>query len=150
MRYYFRYRSILDAIIALIIVTLIFCVPWREPIFRPLSQAGLENLAFCLLSSASSMLGFVLAASTFLISHIQNTRFDVLRASASYMQLPKLVASSLWRLFFTTLSGGALAFVGPAYLSLALPFVTFVVVSALIALAVTLWVVLKIYSIPVS
>lgn len=150
MRFYFKRRAILDALIAFLVVISIFYIPWKRPIFHTLSQSATENLAFCLLATASSLLGFVLAASTFLISHIQSPRFDMLRSAASFRQLPKLVSSSLWRLFFTTIAGGALAFVDTTYILVALPFVTFIVAWTLIALAATLWVVLKIYSIPAS
>lgn len=148
MRHYFKYRRVIDAAICTAIVYFVLFMPSRPSVFIYPSDAVRQNLGFCLIGTSSSLLGFVLAASTFLISHIQQPKFDILRAARSYKQLPELFSSSLWRLFVATIAGGVLAFASPDYLSLAVPFVTFVTAWTLIALAATLWVVLKIYSVP--
>lgn len=150
MRFYFRYRIRLDLIIS---VTGAICV-WMPPkgldIFQRISFSSLEAFSLTILNTSASLLGFVLAASTFLISHIQHPRFSVVRKAVSYIQLPRLIASSLWRLLSLTVASGLLVFVNPNIASTALAVVVGLIIWAFMALWATLWIVIRIYSIPLD
>lgn len=148
MRYYLKYRRVVDPIVSILCTAATFFSPKWAQVFSPLSISSRENLAFCLIGTSASLLGFVLAASTFLISHIQNPKYDMMRKSKSYYQLSQIVSSSLWRLFFCTISAALILFVKIQYMPLALMFVFAVVVWTLIALATAIWMVLRVYSIP--
>jgi hypothetical protein len=150
MRYYFQYRRIIDFLFSSSLTFLIFYPPKNIEIFKQLAEGTRENLAFCLVGAGSSLLGFILAASTFLISHIQNQRFDLIRSSKSFRQLPQLISSSLWRLLILTVSGGLLIFIKYSLVESFLMILSFVVIWNLTALMAIIWIVLKIYAIPMS
>ncbi len=150
MRHYLKYRRFIDLFIAGLVTAGLYGAPSSMQLFEILSDLSLDNFAISLMATAASLLGFVLAASTFLISHLQQPKFSLVRNANSYSQLPEIVSSSLWRLFISTLSGGVLVFVKAELVHWAMIFLTFIVIWTLLALATSLWIVLKIYSIPVE
>lgn len=150
MRYYFRYRRIVDFAFALSLTLLVFHAPDAIQIFIHVSADTRQNLALSMIGTGSSLLGFILAASTFLISHIQDQRFELLRSSKSFYQLHEIISSSLWRLLALTVGSGLLLFTNDQHLLLFLMTLHFLIVWSLAALSVTIWTVLRIYAIPVG
>ena len=148
MRYYFKYRVAADLSLPLLICVIVYINPFDISVFTWPGIQARETLGFTLLGTTASMLGFVLAASTFLISHLQNPRFDLLRRSASYEQLPSLVSSNIWRLLITATLSGILPLVNEPHVRPALAILFFSIGWAMIALVALLWVVTKIYSMP--
>lgn len=135
---------------ALLVTIIIYCAPTSLQLFQIPGRQILNDFALSLMATAASLLGFVLAASTFLISHLQQSKFTLIRISKSYYQLPEIISSSLWRLFYLTLSSGLILFVDLRIYYYAIIFITFIISWTLLALATSLWIVLKIYSIPVE
>lgn len=150
MSLYFRHRRLLDVAFSLTLVLLIFYYPNRPIVFSYPDKSTREDLAIAVLGTSASLLGFVLAASTFLISHIQGPRFFILRKSRSYIQLPQLVGSNLWRLLLLTIVSGLMNTLQPQLLSISLKILVFIILWSLSALVALLWVVIKIYSIPLQ
>lgn len=150
MRYYFRYRRWIDAFISLLLTLFIFHPPEVFEIFEYVSPNVRDDLALSLVGTGSSLLGFILAASTFLISHLQNEKFALIRSSKSFKQLPELISSSLWRLLTLTIGSALLLFVQESLLDISLMILNFLVVLNVLALSATIWIVLKIYALPIS
>lgn len=147
MRFYLKYRRVSDIIIAILATIALNRAPNSLHVFGALHGQDLQNFALCVIGTAASLLGFSLAASTFLISHLQQPKFDIIRNAKSYHQLPEIVSSNLWRLFFCTVSGGALAFAKADFIYWCTIIVTTVIIWTLLAVATSLWLMLRIYSI---
>jgi hypothetical protein len=148
MRYYFRFRFYADLSVAACTTLLLIFIEPRLGLFRDLDGSARESFGLALFSTSATLLGFVLAASTFLISHIQHPRFAILRNADSYGQLPDLVGSNLWRLALTSICGCLVFFIDDKYSSIALLITAFLITWELVAFAAVLWVIIKIYKIP--
>ncbi|MCT2399839.1 hypothetical protein [Novosphingobium mangrovi (ex Huang et al. 2023)] len=96
---------------------------------------------------AASILGFVLAASTFLVGHVQDKRFDLLRKSKSWQEFPRLVKSSIWWSFTLTVVSGIFSLLRYDVFIFISPIYVFVVCNTLISLGALIWVVIAILSI---
>lgn len=148
MRLYFRNRKSLDLVFSFFLCLFIFYYPNRPIIFSYPEISAREDLAIAILGTSASLLGFVLAASTFLISHIQGPRFSILRNSRAYIQLPQLVGSNLWRLLLLTIFSGLINTLQPQFMLFGIKILVFIISWCLTTFIALLWVVIKIYSIP--
>ena len=147
MKFYLRCRRFADIIIAILATIALYRAPNSLHVFAVLRGQDLQNFALCLIGAAASLLGFSLAASTFLISHLQQPKFDIVRNAKSYHQLSEIISSNLWRLFFTTIAGGALAFARGDFIYWCAIIVTLVIIWTSLAVATSLWLVVRISSI---
>lgn len=150
MKYYFRHRVVLDILIAIASTYIVFYWSDRPKIFHFSSNSSLENFSFYLFSTAASLLGFILAASTFLVSHIDHPRFELIKLSKSYKQLSLLMSSSLWRLFWTMILSGLMPFFNQQYVQLAVVGLLYSITLTLFSIAATLWVIINVFSIPTA
>jgi hypothetical protein len=147
VRYYFRFRSIVDLIASAALTALIFSGEIKS-IIKELPSTDVNSYVLSLFSISSSLLGFVFAASTFLVAHIQHERFEVIRRAGAYTQLASLVSSSIWRLLALTIGTAVFPFAIQAHPMAIL--VTFCSIWSTWALAALLWAVLRIYAIPLE
>ena len=97
-------------------------------------------------ASSLALVGFVLAASTFLISFTQREELSLLRNSAGYRQLIEIIRSSMWRLLALAVIAGLSAVIAPDYQELASSIVLFFVSMALLATGTMTWSTLAILS----
>jgi hypothetical protein len=149
--WYFRNRRAIDVGIALFGVAL-HLIARKIPgsIFLTLSDADLKGLDATIFSTATSLLGFVLAAGTFLIAHVKGAEFGILRRSKSFRELPKLIASAIWRLFGLALASGLSLLTGPALHPFALIMLAFTTIWSALSLAALTWIVMRILAVPTS
>lgn len=117
-------------------------------LFTTLSDNDTRNILLSLFTTAASLMGFVLAAGTFLVSHVRDDAFSVLRRSRSYPQLNKLISSAIWRLFGLSAASLAMLIVGPKLILLAKIAVIYFVSWSGLSLAAMTWIVMQILSIP--
>lgn len=150
MTIYFRFRSVIDLFTSAAVVLIVFLAPASLRLFDFPDVQTAESFGLTMLNTSASLLGFVLAASTFLISHVQHKRFSVLQRAKSYTQLPELVGSNLWRLLLLTIASEITVFVAPGNHKMVMIVMLFLVCWSLTALATLLWVVIRIYSIPLT
>lgn len=151
MRTYFNNRIAYDyagsLLIALIIVFEAY-IPLH--LFQWPSAETVPAMALSIAASSASLLGFVLAANTFLISHTQHRRLSLLRKSAGFAQLLDIMKSSLWRLFILTLIAGAGALTAPIHLHAVLIVIAFMISLSGLALAALIWATMSILAIPLD
>lgn len=150
MRLYFRHRIYIDILLSVFVTISVLIFPNMPVLIRTIKSSSLEAFSLTVLNTSASLLGFVLAASTFLIAHIQHPRFSIVRKAASYKQLPKLVGSSLWRLLALTVASGLLVFISPTIEHYAIAVFAGMIMWALTAIWATLWIVIRIDSIPLE
>ncbi len=67
-------------------------------LFIWVSKPDLPSIFLSIFGTAATLLGFVIAASTFLTAHVRTAEFDILRNSKSYNQLLAIFSSSMYRL----------------------------------------------------
>ena len=150
MKIYFKNRRYIDYFTAAIFAIMIFQPFVIIPVLRWPTNEGFIALTLAIAGSSASLLGFVLAANTFLISHTQHRRLNLLRKSAGYVQLISIMKSNLWRLFVLTILSGVSSLVDPAFIQFALIAITFVLVLSLIALATLIWATMAVLAIPLD
>lgn len=150
MTLYFRYRFFIDFAVSAIITVVLWNAPKSVSLFRFPTFQEYYNIAIAMLGTSASLLGFVLTASTFLISHLQNERFHVLRGERSYRQLTALVASNLWRLLILTGFSAATLLLVPSMFRVGLMLAVFATCWTATALIALIWVIIRIYSIPLA
>lgn len=117
-------------------------------LFTTLSDNDTRNILLSLFTTAASLMGFVLAAGTFLVSHVRDDAFSVLRRSRSYPQLNKLISSAIWRLFGLSAASLAMLIAGPKLILLEKIAVIYFVSWSGLSLAAMTWIVMQILSIP--
>jgi len=146
---YFRNRLIYDFIISCIFVIIhVIATKSNGNIFVSLSDGDLKTFSLAVFGAAVSLLGFVLAAGTFLISHAQNDASDILRRSASFKDLPKLIASSIWRLAWLSIFTLLLFFTGTSSRYIVLAGVVFLIVFSGSALGALTYIIMKMLGVP--
>lgn len=98
MRYYFRYRLIFDWVIAFGSASAI--VIYVNDIGLFASSASIDGRIFLTTGTMSAtLLGFSLAAASFLVAHTNSESMTFLRNAKSFPQLISLLQSALWRFF---------------------------------------------------
>lgn len=140
MKAYFNYRRAIDLSIA--IVTALLAYTQRDtvsPIFIWPNPSSFQSLMVNVSASSASLLGFVLAANTFLISHTQHRRLALLRQSAGYEQLLQIMRSNLWRLFWLMLYAGIGSLLSPHVMLPALIGLVFALALAATGVATLIW-----------
>ncbi len=105
VRTYYKFRTITDFTVATSLTAVCGVMSrGNSNLFAPLQKEEVGSLLLNIFTTAASLMGFVLAAGTFLISHVQHKTFEVLRASRSSKELPRIIEASIWRLFGLTCS----------------------------------------------
>jgi hypothetical protein len=100
-----------------------------------------------LFTASGAMLGFVLAASTFLLGHVENERFALLRRSGGWAEFPRLVRSCIWRLMALTAVTYICTFTkGSVFIAIS-PLIVFIGMLTLMSLSALIWVTTSIMSI---
>lgn len=146
---YFRYRIVVDYVLGLLSLLIYHNSGYIAcGIFNGLQKTDLRDFAETLFSTATSLLGFVLAAGTFLVSHVQNRSFDVLRQSSSYVELPRLIGSAIWRLSGLAAASLLLIVAGEKLNSYALAICIFMIVMSASAVIALTWIVVRILHVP--
>jgi hypothetical protein len=148
MNFYFKFRVTLDWLIATAIALSVYSIHWRSSPFPIPPEALRQQLGIAMLGAATSLLGFVLAGSTFLMSHLQSESFTLIRRSRSFHQLPYLVASNIWRLFALSIASALALLVNNSFALEALTVLALCTTLSCFALAALLWVIVRIYAIP--
>lgn len=103
MRFYFRYKMILDHIISISVASILVIINKYSSILSGVDQEKYFQFLMMISASGISLLGFVLAASGLLISHVQNERMSIFRNSTGFKQLLMIMKSALWRLLYLSI-----------------------------------------------
>jgi len=119
-------------------------------LFTALSNTDIKALSMGIFGASVSLLGFVLAAGTFLISHAQNNAFEILRKSKSFCELQSLISSSIWRLFWVAVSSLLIFFTKGHLLAAVLGLMVFLIVIAGLALAALMYIIIKMLGVPLG
>lgn len=102
---YFQFRVIFDYAFAIGSVIVIYFLNLNGYLdWSKINTADFRYISGLLFQVSTGLLGFVLAAGTFLVTHVNQQRFDFLRSSKGWKQFPDLLSSSLWRLFVLSLA----------------------------------------------
>lgn len=145
---YFKFRLLMDYSLAILTACIFGHPTWRlSPFIRP-DSPQLHAIYLELFSVSATVLGFVLAASTFMISQVEKPKFALLRGSRSYGQFPSLIRSKLWRLTALMAASGLALFVDKSFDRVLAVVMLFLVTLALLSLIAMLWVAAKIIAIP--
>lgn len=150
MNFYFKFRAALDWLFAISAALCVYSVSWIDSPFAVPTEMMRQQLGMAILGAATSLLGFVLAGSTFLMSHLQSEAFLVLRRSRSFYQLPDLVSSNIWRLFSLSVVSALTLLVKDSFSTEALTALALCATLSCVALAALLWVIVRIYAIPLG
>lgn len=149
--FYYRYRLRCDALVSAVAAILCHIFIRSEfAIFDSAGSAQVKASVLNLFATSASLLGFVIAAGTFLIGHVKGDEFKVLRSSKSYAELPRLISSSIWRLLFLTVFSLLASVVREDVLRNIAPLLVFLACWSLMALSALTWVVTRILAIPVK
>ena len=139
MKIYFSYRHLIDYLAASLAALIFYkFVNSINLGFRWPDDA--DRVASAIMGVAASLLGLVLAASTFLVGHVQNDRFKLLREARSSAQFPSLVKSCLWRLLALTVVSGISGLTANSSFKDIAMLLTFLIVLSIIALSALVWV----------
>lgn len=148
MRFYFNHRRSTDFVLGVLVALSVYFQPIRAPaLFLWPTGGAFQSFMLAVSGSSVTLVGFVLAASTFLITHTGQPRFAVLRESAGYGQLLEIVRSTMWRLIALTIFGGVGALTGVIYQQAALSTLSFFVIWALCGIVTLIWSTLSILGI---
>ena len=151
MRIYFNHRRVADITISICICAFLFYPPAKILIvFTTPQNEALSDLLLATATSSASLLGFVLAANTFLISHIQHDRLSLIRQSGGFRQLVDIMRSSLWRLLTLTIYSGAGVLIDSSWEIPMLVGLTFLFVFSVISISTLIWSTMAILSIPLE
>lgn len=151
MRLYFSHRRLFDYGIAAIVTfaARIISLP-HGPVFYWPTGSGLQTFALAVAASAASLLGFVLAANTFLISHTQHRRLSILRHSGGFKQLIDIMSSNLWRLLALAVYSGAITLISTEFESVALDLLLFLIAANIISFSVLIWATMSVLAVPLD
>ena len=119
-------------------------------IFETLRDASLRDVALAVFATSASLLGFVLAAATFLVVHIQNEAFLVLRKSRSLNAMHDLIGSAIWRLLALSAISLIVTVANQEAQRWLLMIMTFALVLSGLGVAALIWIVLKLLKIPIQ
>jgi len=98
--FYLNNRRPVDLVLSLMIVALCIYVPEKWSLFSWVAARDISTVCLSLFGTAATLIGFVIAAATFLASHVRADEFSIIRNSRSYSQLIEILGSSVWRLAF--------------------------------------------------
>lgn len=149
MKLYINYRMIFDYSLSSL-----FCIIFLENVdikdlgFRWLDDQNRVAFASGLMGVAASLLGLVLAASSFLVTHVQGDRFKPIRREGSWSEFASLTRSCLWRLLFLTIFSGISILSTDDNFKYIAVLLIFLIVLVLLALSTLIWVTTAIISIP--
>jgi len=148
MRWYFSYRVLFDWIAGLASSLCFYIFSTKISMgFHWPSDSDRVALASSIMGVSAALLGLVLAASTFLVGHVQHERFKLLREARSWSEFPHLVKSCLWRLFALTIFSGISALCTSDGFHTLAPVLIFLIVISSLSVAALVWVVSAIISI---
>lgn len=149
MRTYFNYRILIDYTVALSVSVLICLWPsWESALFCWPEIETYRALMVHVSASAASLLGFVIAAATFLVSYKGGESLEFIRKSKAYAQLLSIIKSSIWRLFVLAAFSGLCIIIMPEYHRAALIVLSFLGMLNLSGLAALIWSTTAIISLP--
>ena len=138
---YFSNRLIFDYLIACALsIFTCFLHPNAVSLFTWPASERFSEIMMVTMQTAAGILGFVLAACTFLVNHVQSERFRVLVDAGGWKQFPMLIRSTLWRLIILIILSSMAAFSSIDLLRLWACLVLLVVVLNVMALAALIWV----------
>lgn len=151
MKLYFSHRRLVDYLLAVLIASLVHIQPFAYIGLLAWPSAELSSsFSLSVSASSASLLGFVLAANTFLISHTQHRRLTMLRKSEGFSQLLQIMRSNLWRLLFLTIYAGVSSLIATQFLEVMMVGLAFAVTLSLIAFAALIWSTMAVLSIPLD
>lgn len=151
MRFYFRFQTMAEAIIAFAVSITFYLLSDRWTGIFEWPGSGLQaDLMLAVMGLSASLLGFVLAASTFLVSHIQHPELSTLRKSKGYLHLLRNIRSSLWKLLALTVCAGLMTPVDTNTFREISPFLIFLIAWNLLTLIALIWATIAIVSLPLS
>ena len=141
MKMYFSYRHFFDYLTASLASVIFYKFANFIVLgFRWPADADRVAFASAIMGVAASLLGLVLAASTFLVGHVQNDRFKILREARSWNQFPSLVKSCLWRLLALTVVSGISGLTEKSSFQDIATLLVFLIVLSIMALSALVWV----------
>jgi hypothetical protein len=126
---YFKRRRFFDYIFSALFTVALLSANRFGLHLRTLNSTDFLTISLSIFSTAASLLGFVLAAATFLATQVRSAEFSILRNSRSYKDLQSLISSSLWKLFFLTAFSLLMSLVG---YSKSIPLIAFFIFLAAI------------------
>lgn len=148
MRFYFSSRIMIDYVAGFLSALLFYFLVSEISLgFRWPSDSDRVAMASAVMGTAAALLGLVLAASTFLVGHVQHKRFEMLRNAQSWTEFPRLVKSCLWRLFALTIVSGICIVSNAELFGNIAPFLVFLLVISGISVAALVWIMSAIISI---
>lgn len=148
MKVYFAYRSAIDYASGLLSAAFFHILVNQIDLgFHWPGDTDRVALASAIMGIAASLLGLVLAASTFLVGHVQHNRFRMLREAQSWTEFPRLVKSCLWRLFILTIFSGICSLASDNRFESVAPILVFCVTVTSMSVAALIWVTSAIISI---
>jgi len=98
--FYLNNRRPIDLALSLAVVVLCLYFPEKWSPFCWVVQGDISTVCLSLFGTAATLLGFVIAAATFLAAHVRADEFSILRNSTSFLQLIEIFGSAVWRLAF--------------------------------------------------
>jgi len=151
MRFYFKHRLFFDYTLGFIaaLSVKLQLAPFGE-IFQWPADAAFQTFSLTIAASSATLLGFVLAANTFLISHTQHHRLSMLRRSGGFTQLIDIMKSSLWRLLILTIYAGAVSLIILPFEKAALEILMFILTLNVISLSSLIWATMSVLAIPLD
>lgn len=151
MTTYFKYRVIIHCALALSIVLLfVVIINSNYKVFFWLTVADRTAFLVGLMGASISLLGFVVAASAFLVSHLQHERFVLIRQSRSWSQLVGTIKSSLWRLLALATYAALCVFAEPQNFRLWATGLVLLSTLTVTTLSTLIWTMTAIYALPTS
>lgn len=148
MGFYFSHRNRCDIAFSTLVAIIFYILSRRAHLgFVWLDGDDRRALLLSVFGVAASFSGFVLAASTFLIGHVQNSRFDILRKSKGWRQFPGLVKGSIWWSLVLTMASVVCSLMNDKLFIKFAPVYVFCSCQAIISLIALVWVVLAVLSI---
>lgn len=148
---YLNHRGFLDLTLSLVVGLLVWVQPSAIPhIFVWQDGEGLREMLLAVAASSLTLMGFVLAASTFLVSHLAHEQFTLIRQSGGYRQLLQIIRSTMWRLLLLSGVAGLSALAAPDYRNAAITSVAFCVSMATLGTLTLTWAILATISLPLK
>ena len=90
MNFYFKFRAALDWLFAISAALCVYSVSWIDSPFAVPTEMMRQQLGMAILGAATSLLGFVLAGSTFLMSTCS------LKRSLYFVALGLFISCRIW------------------------------------------------------
>lgn len=116
--------------------------------FKWLDDASRLSFLLAVMGAAATLLGLVLAATTFTVDLVQGERFTFLVKSQGWRQFPELIRSCVWRMMLLTVVSGAMVFLSDYAFRMIAFVLVFLIVWTIQSLVGILWVLLNLLAIP--